>query len=112
MGQENTYKCDSCSYSVLTSGGHDVGMRAVTDTYICTSCKEIVDVLVGERGQVYPKDDIPELVNDILEQSEFYSCPDCNSKESLVIWDTEKRPCPKCDGQMEIDPEGGTIMWD
>jgi predicted SprT family Zn-dependent metalloprotease len=50
-----TYKCNKCSYEVLTSGKLDSGMLAVVDTYICKACNEIVDVCIGEHGKAYTK---------------------------------------------------------
>jgi len=47
MGTAYTFKCNKCDYEVLTSGGLDLGMIAVVDTYISKSCKEIVDVGIG-----------------------------------------------------------------
>jgi hypothetical protein len=89
-----------------------VGMVAVTDTYICTSCKEIVDVLVGEFGQTFRPDIDTESGMQKATDSEFFKCPECGSKDDLVIWHTDSRPCPKCDGQMVLDEDGETIMWD
>ncbi len=42
------FKCDKCDCQVMSSCGHDYGMLAVTDTYICKSRKEIVDVYIRE----------------------------------------------------------------
>lgn len=87
-------------------------MVAVTDTYICRACREIVDVEIGEYGSAYTRE---EIIND-RDKSEsginFYTCPHCGSGEHLVKWDTKKRPCPKCGARMEKDPGGVRKMWD
>jgi hypothetical protein len=57
MGTFYTFKCN---YSFQTSGKPDCGMLAVTNTYICNSCKQIVDVLVGLRGKIFRKEEIQE----------------------------------------------------
>ena len=106
------YRCNKCGYQVSASGGHDFGMMAVTDTYICTSCEEIVDVTVGEQGNTFTKEDIQSGMNKILEASDFYKCPLCGSDKYLVLWDNNLRPCPKCDGKMEKVSDEGVAFWD
>jgi len=112
MGTYYQYKCPKCNYSVQTSGKHDIGMLIVTDSYICNSCQEIVDVTVGLRGETFLKEEIElkkrrENISDI----DFYVCPECGS-EDIVKWDTKRKPCPKCNGRMKKDKNGEIIMWD
>ena len=112
MGSKRTYKCSKCSYSVLTSAGKDYGMLAVVDTYLCGACNQIVDVCVGQQGEVYSESDVS---NNKIENKfgvKFYTCPECGSKTKLVKWCTKTRPCPKCDGKLDVDPEGMHILWD
>ena len=113
MGTSYTFNCNKCNYSVQTSGKHDVGMHAVTDTYVCNSCKEIVDVLVGLHGETFLKEKIHllKLQDDFLDESEFYSCPECGLVD-IIEWDKKKKPCPKCGGKMKIDKNGEIILWD
>ena len=99
MGTKRTYICNKCDYSVLTSGGADAGMRVKIDTFICTHCKEVVDVIIDYTTKF--KSEIPL----------FDKCPKCGSKDQLVLWDNRIRPCPKCDGVME-DSKEGYILWD
>ena len=49
MGIKNTYKCNKCNYTVLTSAGKDRGFIAVVDTFICKRCNNIVDVVLAKR---------------------------------------------------------------
>jgi hypothetical protein len=112
MGILFTYKCNKCDYKVQTSGKHDYGMFAVTDTYICKSCNNIVDVCVGEYGNTYTKEEVLEKKNKSETDFDFYVCPDCSSYKNLVKWSKIKRPCPKCDGKMEKDSNGEIILWD
>ena len=112
MGIQRTFKCNKCNYSVLTSAGKDYGMDAVIDTYICKSCKKIVDVLVGQHGMTYRKSDILNRKKEKVLGLQFYTCPECGSKTDMVKWKTRLRPCPRCDGKMEVDPEGVEILWD
>lgn len=112
MGQLSTYKCTLCNYSVLTSAGIDYGMLAVVETHICKKCRHIVDVTVGEHGKVYSKEELklyPEKNNPDLD---YYKCPQCGNDSALVKWNTKKRPCPRCDGKMDIDTEGESVLWD
>lgn len=112
MGQKFSYKCDKCGYSVITSAGHDVGMLAVTDTYICNLCKKIVDVTVGVYGETFLNEEISLKKLNKKYDIEFYTCPECGSKTDLIEWDIRKKPCPKCDGKMRKDKEESEILWD
>lgn len=95
----------------MSSGGKDYGMLAVVDTYICQSCKEIVDVCVGEAGETYRKEEIPDKKRSGFDL-DFYKCPECHSDTSLVRWNKTKRPCPKCNSKMEKDSAGEILLWD
>lgn len=112
MGTSYTFKCNKCNYSVQTSGKLDYGMLAVTNTYICNSCKEIVDVLVGLRGEIFLKEKIKKKeYQEEIYDFKFYSCPLCGA-DTLTKWDARSKPCPKCDGKMRKDENGGMILWD
>ena len=112
MGTCFTYKCNKCSYEVMTSGKLDYGMLAVVDTLICKFCKSIVDVCVGEHGQTYTKEEVLRDKGKLEFDMKFYLCPDCGSGEQLIKWSKWKRPCPKCDGKMEKDAQSEIVMWD
>ena len=111
MGTRFSYKCNNCDYKVMISAGHDFGMVAVTNTYICKSCKEIVDVAVGEYGKTFTKEEVNLKKRSKLDLA-FYRCPECGSDKHLVKWNSKKRPCPRCDGKMEKDLNGEMILWD
>ena len=96
----------------MSSGGKDYGMLAVVDTYICKSCKVIVDVGIGEYGQTYSKEEVLIKKNKSDTDLDFYQCPECGSDKNLFKWNKSKRPCPKCDGQMVKDIAGEFVMWD
>jgi DNA-directed RNA polymerase subunit RPC12/RpoP len=87
-------------------------MFAVTDTYICKTCNEIVDVTIGEFRKTYTKEEI--VLKNIKSENDldFYKCPNCGSDINLEKWNKRKRPCPKCDGRMEKDSNGEMILWD
>jgi Zn finger protein HypA/HybF involved in hydrogenase expression len=88
----------------MVAGGINVNMWAVTNTYICNNCTELVDVAVGEYGQVV-------AIGTTIEGLELYSCPNCDSRNELVKWQFRKRPCPKCKkGRMSVS--GPTMMTD
>jgi len=111
MGISKTYTCDNCGYSVLTSAGLDWGFFAVTDTYKCLECEEIVDVPVGSDGKKIFKKDL--RAQGLLDEnhSKFYICPRCSS-EKLKKWNKRTRPCPKCNSQMNWDKTKGIVLWD
>ena len=98
----------------MTSGGHDVGLLAVTDTYICNSCKEIVDVSVGLYGKTYLKEEISSVKrgDEFMDDMDFYLCPSCNSDSDLIKWNIKTKPCPKCTGKMKKDSDGEMLLWD
>lgn len=112
MGTNLTYKCNKCEYNVMTSGGPDYGMTAVTDTYICKSCDTIIDVCVGEHGNTYSKEEALRKKDKSLIDMQYYICPACKSGENLIKWNKLKRPCPKCNGKMIKDPKGMVVEWD
>jgi ribosomal protein L37AE/L43A len=96
----------------MSSGGYDNWMLAVTDTYICKSCKKIVDVNVGEYGVKYTKEEVLDKKKRNETGLDFYLCPEYGSNENLVKWSIRSRPCPKCDGKMKKDIYGDTVLWD
>ena len=96
----------------MTSAGLDYGMLAVVDTYTCLKCRNIVDVLVGEYGKVITREEIQKHPDKINPEFDFYKCPECGDDKALVKWDVKKRPCPRCDGRMDIDPKGESVLWD
>jgi predicted nucleic acid-binding Zn ribbon protein len=112
MGTAYTYRCKKCGYEVETSGKLDCGFYAVTDTYICKSCEEIVDVMVGEHGDTYTREEARKREMESNLDFKFFTCPDCGSEDHLVRWDNSKRPCPKCGGRMHIDKTKGPLLWD
>jgi predicted RNA-binding Zn-ribbon protein involved in translation (DUF1610 family) len=85
----------------MTSAGRDSGMLALTDTYYCDSCDEIVDVLIGHSG----------MVTSDNSHKKYKKCPKCG-KTVHFKWDTIAKPCPKCKDKMEIDPKGRYVRWD
>jgi ribosomal protein L37AE/L43A len=112
MGTKLTFKCNNCGYWVTTSGGPDYGMVAVTETFICKSCKNIVDICVGAYGKTYTREEILQKKKGSDSGLDFYTCPECGSGEKLVKWDETIKPCPRCDGKMEQDINSVIISWD
>jgi hypothetical protein len=96
----------------MSSGKHDCGMFAVTEPYICKSCKVLADVVVGMYGVTFSKEEALREKGKSGFELDFYVCPHCKSDDHLVKWNKSKRPCPKCDGKMEKDLRDKVIMWD
>ena len=101
MGTCYRYSCESCGYEAQVSGGRDIGMLAVVRTMFCRGCRELVDVLIGQRGLDGPTGD-PDYDKDLG------ICPECRRKD-LVVWE-EGSPCPRCEGNMARGE--GSILWD
>lgn len=95
------YQCPSCGHKQWTSGGKDKGRLISVETYLCTECLLLTDVLTEERGN-YPGG--PAVI-----PPENYSCTECGG-HSLEPWDPDLRTCPKCG--MTMNAEGPEIMWD
>jgi len=112
MGKRYTFKCNICEYEVMTAGGHDFGMCTVYETYTCRGCKEIVDVCVGELGNIYTIGEALRKKQNSETDLNFYACPKCGSETDLVKWNDFNRLCPKCDGQMVMDYFGKTQLSD
>ena len=112
MGTSYRFICGKCVYQVMTSCGLDFGMIAVKDTYECKACKEIVDVSVGQFGETYSREDILLKRKEGEVGIDFYVCPICGSDKQLEKWNTEEKPCPRCDGKMSRKSRVDIISWD
>ena len=49
MGTQYLFKCPSCDYSVVVSGGDDIGMACRTTRIVCETCEELSDVVVSDK---------------------------------------------------------------
>jgi hypothetical protein len=100
MGDRYEHVCDSCGYRATVSGAPDAGMVAITETMVCSSCRQVVDVLVARHER------------DGTEPPVAPRCPRCEAGAgSLRSWRTGGA-CPRCPGAMSIDPGGAFVMWD
>lgn len=105
MGLKRTYKCESCNYSSLVAGGRTRGFENITDTFICTDCKELVDIVVDN----VETETIVEWMQDV--RKEEIKCPVCYGT-NLEKWDINTQNCPKCNEKMKIDNNGAFMCWD
>lgn len=78
---------------------------------ICKSCKEIVDVCVGEYGLTYTKENAQLKKSNHETDVDFYICQKCISDKSLVKWNKSKLPCPKCGEKLDKNVNNDIIMW-
>lgn len=106
MGTKNTWKCGSCNYSELTSGGMDMGFAGYFNTFVCGKCKVLVDLLV--EPIIFLEPDTPNPNPDLPAKGQ--KCDNCRTRKHLIIWN--KKTCPKCEGMMKIDKNGLEMMWD
>ena len=102
MGSLYLFNCGSCNYSVRSAGKEDTGYLSVVKPYICNNCKEVYDILIGEMGQVIPKETLSEAHGSLNELKDFYCCPKCRGKD-LTDWSSNDFKCPKCDAGMAKD---------
>jgi len=112
MGTRSVYQCNKCDYRVETSGGFDYGMRLATDAYLCSKCKEIVAVSVGVYGEKLSPEECVVKQAEMEFNMDFYKCPECGSGDHLILWDTKKKPCPKCGGRLKKDRSQSILLWD
>ena len=106
MGSRYLFKCTNCDYTVESSGEKDWGKFAVVQPYICNDCREVIDVQVGEYGEVIP----PEKLNE-EQKKDYYRCDEC-SGTNLTLWNPKDRRCPKCGGEMQQDSDEPVLLWD
>lgn len=99
MGTRMTFQCSKCDYNACVSGGPDCGFYASTDTMVCNTCKEVVDVVTSQHIMMEDDDD-----------SDLNVCPECEGKD-LKKWE-KSHPCPKCGGKMAESDDGLTVLWD
>ena len=102
MGANYKFTCPNCGESLFTSDGLDYGFVAVIQPMICDDCKELVEVLVGRRGEIGPTGD-PEY------DKKLNLCPSCGGAK-LRPWPSN-HPCLQCGTKMDKsdDPE---LLWD
>lgn len=106
MGDTYLFQCTKCDYKVESSGELDWGMLAVVRPFICKYCKEVVDVTVGECGQVFKSTKDFSALGD-----SFNKCPICKGA-NLSVWYPRYRKCPKCGGWMKRNKGGLIELWD
>lgn len=102
MGLTRDWICPGCGYSALTDAGPSRGFYAQTNTFVCVTCKNLVDLVVGRAhdkgGEIEP----------INTRSK---CPKCHGSE-FTLWDSWSKPCPRCFCEMEVAKGGTMILWD
>jgi hypothetical protein len=101
VGLSKEFKCGSCGYEALVSGGDDAGMMVSTTTIACEVCKELFDVITFRRRE------LPEHGEFNLGRVEL-KCQ--NSSGHLVRLWTHPGECPSC-GNAMLEGEK-RILWD
>ena len=99
MGQSYEFRCVQCGYIANVSDGGDAGFIVLTQTIVCKTCSEVVDVVTeSSPGNQESAGEVDESVN---------KCPNCGSG-NLREWTNRK--CPKCGGRMK---RGDLVtLWD
>ena len=97
MATINKYHCKSCSYSAMVSGGKDIRKSGCTITMVCLNCNNLYDAL-------------KTIMVENFEET-YSNCEHCRSKKN-IIWDENKKSCPRCDDSMEIDENDSGILLD
>ncbi|MFN8254628.1 MAG: hypothetical protein U0W24_02995 [Bacteroidales bacterium] len=97
MACHPSYTCNECGYSVIESNGFTNGTDTPTETYICTRCEIIIDIV--------------PLKNENSDRRTLNKCPQCGMA-IFKKWDEEIKPCPKCNGTMKPVKSPGCSSWD
>lgn len=77
------YKCESCSYEVISAGVESTLLAGKTNVFMCHDCELVFDMLTQDWD------------GNKLD----CKCPVCKG-HGLSVWDG--RLCPKCFGRMGI----------
>ena len=91
----------------MTSAGPDGGKIAATNTFECSDCKIVEDIVVKRYDRLRTQSEQSSINADISP----IKCSECGNI-NLKLWDSKKKPCPKCGTSMKISDEGSTIYWD
>jgi NADH pyrophosphatase NudC (nudix superfamily) len=109
MGTKRSLICPTCKYKVYTSGGPDRGRYTHVNTYVCSTCNSLQDLLVEMELPSFK--DFINYKPDVNRIKEDESCKECGGKD-FKVWDSENKPCPKCGAQLKMDPNGWFTSWD
>ena len=99
MGHSCTLRCDNCGLTGLVDGGDSCGRMAFTTTVYCSACESLSDITTGYREGYAEGREAPQFV-----------CGKCCSG-AISKW-SRKQPCPRCGGEIGIDPNGESLLWD
>ena len=121
MGIRYIWVCsnDRCQNKLpAVSGGYDREFQAVTQTRICSSCKDVKDYIVGDASDIQNywssseskhKLTFSEISSDIIEngvdKSPEIECSNCGGK--TIPW---SRTCPKCGSLMVAGDNDGLAL--
>src|SRR6187402_1668661 len=98
MGQKADLKCPKCSYQVHTSDGPGGGFVVFTNTYDCSYCNSLVDLVTSRTDDKgIKKEDPKEIIRS-------HQCPKCFGTR-FSLWDSIAKLCPRCKTKMTSDFE-------
>lgn len=98
MGQHFRFRCESCGYEALVSGGDDFGKICTTTTIFCLDCKALYDVVTSDIRSA-PAGSKAKFA---------LECPK-KAEHRCRKWG-QARKCPRCKGKMQVgDAE---VLWD
>jgi rubrerythrin len=102
MGQEFLFRCPDCGFETNVSGGHDMGMACVTQTYSCAECGGLFDFTVSEAPWAFDPKDTPKTVPCRMARRP--------AKHTATLWE-HPGPCPVCGATLSREDEP-TVLWD
>jgi len=88
----------------MSTAGPSGGFIALTDIFVCTSCKVVQDLKIGERQR-------PTIAMRPEPKSQEPVYRECGKGDNLIKWDVVKKPCPNCSGKM-VKNDRVFGMWD
>lgn len=99
MGNRYLFRCMSCNYETNCSKGEDRGFVSAVKPFLCTTCGEVNNAIVGKSERRGGPINIP------IEPT----CNICKSNAGLEEWDL--LTCPKCN-KPDMHYHYLPIAWD
>ena len=103
MGTGYLFKCPSCDYSAVVSGGDAVGMACRKTTIICETCEELLDIVISDKPWE------PQEPGDVTLVCRGTEGGHENPDHEVRRW-TAPGPCPKCGATIASGEE--YLNWD
>ncbi len=93
------FRCGTCGYAAMVSGGNDIGGIGYTTTVLCEDCEELYDVFTYRRMALTEDDRLGRIEP---------ACPKSGG-HSFRLW-KDPDACPRCENSMARGEKW--MIWD